>query len=383
MVFGELHERFEKLKEKLREEGLFDEKYKKEIPFFPSTIGVVTSRTGAVIHDILNVTRRRNSSIDIRLFPVPVQGDDAAPKIAEAIEEFNKRNNVDVIIVGRGGGSLEDLWAFNEEIVVRAIFNSKIPIIAAVGHDTDVTLTNFVADRVAPTPSAAAEIAVPKLSDIKERLILLKRSFERHLESILAGSEAMAQEFPEKKNYKLNTIVIRATLTACNPDYQVSKGDIEFLTDYLFSVEEWGRYELWIFTNSVNLLTLETLETFASEMINRTQFYNNLPENRRRIIKMLLNVVGACIEDNHLQVAMKFLNYIDNTKIPDTDLYDRVLIKYHKALYSYKVGNPHARNDIEQCLSTFEYLDSFGVAQKLKEQFERIQLTVVADLQIE
>ena len=186
MVFGELHERFEKLKAQLREEGLFDEKYKKKIPFFPSAIGVVTSRTGAVIHDILNVTRRRNSSIDVRLFPVPVQGDDAAPKIAEAIEEFNKRNNVDVIIVGRGGGSLEDLWAFNEEIVVRAIFNSNIPIIAAVGHDTDVTLTNFVADRVAPTPSAAAEIAVPKLSDIIERIILLKRSFERHLESILA-----------------------------------------------------------------------------------------------------------------------------------------------------------------------------------------------------
>lgn len=186
MEFGELHEKFEKLKAQLREEGIFDEKYKKKIPFFPSTIGVVTSRTGAVIHDILNVTRRRNSSIDVRLFPVPVQGDDAAPKIAEAIEEFNKRNNVDVIIVGRGGGSLEDLWAFNEEIVVRAIFNSNIPIIAAVGHDTDVTLTNFVADRVAPTPSAAAEIAVPKLSDISERIILLKRSFERHLESILA-----------------------------------------------------------------------------------------------------------------------------------------------------------------------------------------------------
>ena len=189
MVFGELHEKFEKLKEKLREEGLFDEKYKKEIPFFPSTIGVVTSRTGAVIHDILNVTRRRNSSIDVRLFPVPVQGDEAAPKIAEAIEEFNKRSNVDVIIVGRGGGSLEDLWAFNEEIVVRAIFNSKIPIIAAVGHDTDVTLTNFVADRVAPTPSAAAEIAVPKLTDIRERLLLLKRNFERHLESILASKK--------------------------------------------------------------------------------------------------------------------------------------------------------------------------------------------------
>ena len=195
------------------------------------------------------------------------------------------------------------------------------------------------------------------------------------LQNILASSEALAEKFPEKKNYKLNTIVVKAVLSSCSPDFQISKKDIEFLTDYLFSVEEWGRYELWLFTNSVDLLTLETLETFASEMINRTQFYNDLPENRRRIIKMLLNVISVCIEGNHLQIAMKFLNYIDHSKIPETDLYDRMLIKYHKALYSYKVGNSHALSDIEQCLSILEFLDSFGVAQKLKVQFERICLS--------
>ena len=194
------------------------------------------------------------------------------------------------------------------------------------------------------------------------------------LQNILASSEALVEKFPEKKNYRLNTIVVRAVLSSCTPDFQISKKDIDFLTDHLFSVEEWGRYELWLFTNSVDLLTLETLETFASEMINRTQFYNDLPENRRRIIKMLLNVISVCIEGNHLQIAMKFLNYIDHSKIPETDLYDRMLIKYHKALYSYKVGNSHALSDIEQCLSLLEFLDSFGVAQKLKAQFERIYL---------
>ena len=192
------------------------------------------------------------------------------------------------------------------------------------------------------------------------------------LQSILASSEALAEKFPEKKNYRLNTIVVRAVLSSCSPDFQISKKDTELLTDYLFSVEEWGRYELWLFTNSVDLLTLETLETFASEMINRTQFYNDLPENRRRIIKMLLNVISVCIEGNHLQVAMRFLNYLDHSKIPETDLYERMLIKYHRALYSYKVGNSHALSDIEQCLSFLEFLDSFGVAQKLKAQFERI-----------
>lgn len=206
-----------------------------------------------------------------------------------------------------------------------------------------------------------------KLSEAQRENNLVK------LESILAKTETLVREFPEKKNYKLNVIAVKAAMFSCDPESYVSKKEIEFLTDYLFSVEEWGRYELWLFTNSVSLLTLDALETFASEMINRTQFYNNLAENRRRIIKMLLNVISVCIEGNHLQVAMKFLNYVDHSKIPETDLYDRMLIKYHKALYSYKVGNLHSLNDIEQCLSILEYLDSFGIAQVLKAQFERMR----------
>ena len=285
MVFGELHEKFEKLKAKLREEGLFDEEYKKKIPFFPSTIGVVTSRTGAVIHDILNVTRRRNTSIDVRLFPVPVQGDDAAPKIAEAIEEFNKRNNVDVIIVGRGGGSLEDLWAFNEEIVVRAIFNSKIPIIAAVGHDTDITLTNFVADRVAPTPSAAAEIAVPKLSDISERLILLKRNFERHLESILAS-----------KRIKLHNLELK----------------IQNNSPMSIVVNKRIRFDNIVNTLNMNILrVLENKKNMFEKNVTRLELLNPL--------KILSRGYSVTKKDNKMIKSKKDLKKGDNIEIIFSD----------------------------------------------------------------
>lgn len=285
MVFGELHEKFERLKAQLREEGLFDEKYKKKIPFFPSTIGVVTSRTGAVIHDILNVTRRRNTSIDVRLFPVPVQGDDAAPKIAEAIEEFNKRNNVDVIIVGRGGGSLEDLWAFNEEIVVRAIFNSKIPIIAAVGHDTDITLTNFVADRVAPTPSAAAEIAVPKLSDISERLILLKRSFERHLESILAS-----------KRIKLHNLELK----------------IQNNSPMSIVVNKRIRFDNIVNTLNMNILrVLENKKNMFEKNVTRLELLNPL--------KILSRGYSVTKKDNKMIKSKKDLKKGDNIEIIFSD----------------------------------------------------------------
>ncbi|KXT84788.1 Rgg family transcriptional regulator [Streptococcus panodentis] len=194
------------------------------------------------------------------------------------------------------------------------------------------------------------------------------------LESILAECQALEKEFPKKKNYRLNTIIAMGTLSHCDQHFQVSKKDVDYLTDYLFSVDEWGRYELWLFTNSVDLLTSSTLETFASEMINRTQFYNNLPENRRRIIAMLLNVISVCIEENHLQVAMKFLNYMDNLKIPETELYERILIKFYKALYSYRVGGSYALTEMEQCLGTLEFLSAYGAAQRMKEQMERIVL---------
>ncbi len=164
---GSLYEEYQKLKEKLEKEGLFDAKYKKPIPIFPKTIGVLTSSTGAVIRDIINVGQRRNPNVHIRLLPVPVQGEGAAEKIAFAIEKMNKEKLADVIIIGRGGGSLEDLWPFNEEIVARAIYNSNLPIVSAVGHETDFTIADFVADLRAPTPSAAAELTVPNIEDIK------------------------------------------------------------------------------------------------------------------------------------------------------------------------------------------------------------------------
>ena len=162
---GALNLAFEQLKNRLAQEGLFDERFKKPIPYRCMRIGVVTSATGAVIQDIRNVISRRYPLAEIILAPVQVQGASAAPQIADAIERFNSGDYADVLIVGRGGGSLEDLWAFNEEIVARAVFKSRIPIISAVGHETDFTICDFVADLRAPTPSAAAELAVP---DIRE-----------------------------------------------------------------------------------------------------------------------------------------------------------------------------------------------------------------------
>jgi exodeoxyribonuclease VII large subunit len=167
---GNLYVAYEELKNKLSNEGLFDEKYKKPIPFMPKTIGVLTSNTGAVIRDIINVSTRRNPNVNICLYPVPVQGSGAGEKIAEGIELMNKNKLADVLIIGRGGGSIEDLWPFNEEIVARAMFNSEIPIISAVGHETDFTIADFVADLRAPTPSAAAELAVANIDDVRETL---------------------------------------------------------------------------------------------------------------------------------------------------------------------------------------------------------------------
>lgn len=158
---GELYIAYEKLKKRLAEEGLFDEKSKKPIPKYPEKIGVVTATTGAAVRDIINVITRRYPYCEIIIYPSLVQGAGAKENIVEAIEYFNEHNLCDTLIVGRGGGSIEDLWAFNEEEVARAIYASKIPIISAVGHETDFTIADFVADLRAPTPSAAAEIAVP------------------------------------------------------------------------------------------------------------------------------------------------------------------------------------------------------------------------------
>ena len=178
---GDLHAKYEELKAKLEQEGLFDASYKKPIPFMPKVIGVLTSNTGAVIRDIINVSTRRNPNVYIRLYPVPVQGQGAAEKIAKAIEVMNKNKLADVLIIARGGGSLEDLWPFNEEIVARAIYNSELPVISAVGHETDFTIADFASDLRAPTPSAAAELAVPSIEDVKKKIETNKNRLQNGL----------------------------------------------------------------------------------------------------------------------------------------------------------------------------------------------------------
>ena len=175
---GDLYAKFKELKDKLEKEGLFDAEHKKKIPMMPKVIGVLTSNTGAVIRDIINVSTRRNPNCYIRLYPVPVQGPGAAEKIVDAIRFMNEHKLADVLIVARGGGSLEDLWPFNEEIVARAIYDSELPVISAVGHETDFTIADFVADLRAPTPSAAAELAVTDIFDLQDRINLYQRRLQ-------------------------------------------------------------------------------------------------------------------------------------------------------------------------------------------------------------
>jgi exodeoxyribonuclease VII large subunit len=184
---GALQLAFLQLKEKLEKEGLFDPAQKKPIPMVPRRIGIITSPTGAVIQDMLHILERRFENLHITLYPVRVQGEGASSEIAEAIDYFNKWMKVDVIIVGRGGGSIEDLWAFNEEPVARAIYHSKIPIISAVGHETDYTIADFVADLRAPTPSAAAELVVRDKREIGNTLHYLEGRLESYILQTLQG----------------------------------------------------------------------------------------------------------------------------------------------------------------------------------------------------
>lgn len=189
---GELNMAYEQLKKRLNDEGLFNDEFKQQLPVLSQRIGIVTSATGAVLRDIFKVAKRRNPNVELCLYPVQVQGEVAAKQIAEGIGFFNSRYPVDVLIVGRGGGSLEDLWAFNEEIVVRSVFNSKIPVISAVGHQTDFTLCDFASDVRAATPSQAAELAV---SDVYE--------LERHLGSLTQRLRLSVGNVLQQKRHRL------------------------------------------------------------------------------------------------------------------------------------------------------------------------------------
>ena len=223
---GDLYEAYKKLKASLEEEGLFDEAHKKKIPINPKIIGVLSSQTGAVIRDIINVSTRRNPNCYIRLLPIPVQGSDASKEIANAIKIMNEKQLADVIILARGGGSLEDLWPFNEEIVARTIYDSKIPIISAVGHETDFTIADFVADLRAPTPSAAAEIANPDIYELKNKIAVTE---ERTRQALKKKMELLKLKY----NNIMKSKVFLNPLRIINDNYLRLDNNIKEITNII------------------------------------------------------------------------------------------------------------------------------------------------------
>lgn len=216
---GALYQAYEQLKEKLQSKGLFDQSHKKPIPYCPKTIGVITSPTGAAVQDIKNILTRRFPSVNIILCPVLVQGDNAAPQLIDAVNKLNEYDLCDTIIIGRGGGSIEDLWAFNDENLAYAIYNSHIPVISAVGHETDFTICDFASDLRAPTPSAGAELAVPDRNEILQNLDAQRQ----YLSSLM-----------DKKLIENNNIVSEMTtkLLSLSPDDKIAKlyNDLDFLS---------------------------------------------------------------------------------------------------------------------------------------------------------
>ncbi|MBD9010238.1 MAG: exodeoxyribonuclease VII large subunit [Clostridiales bacterium] len=199
---GDLYAAFEQLKKKLAAEGLFDPKHKKPLPKYPKKVGVVTAPTGAAIRDIINVLSRRFSYSDVVLYPVLVQGENSAASIVSAIEYFNATKLADVLIVGRGGGSIEDLWSFNEEVVARAIYDSRIPIVSAVGHEIDFTISDFVADLRAPTPSAAAELVVPSQIELNEKFNNVYRMLYRQAMQVIERGRMRVERCSDRPVFK-------------------------------------------------------------------------------------------------------------------------------------------------------------------------------------
>jgi len=244
---GALQIAFEQLKKKLAKEGLFDEERKRPIPFLPKRIGVVTSSTGAAIRDILHVLNRRYANVHVIIRPCLVQGKNAARDISEGIEDFNAYKNVDVIIVGRGGGSLEDLWPFNEEIVARAVYKSKIPVISAVGHEIDYTICDFVADLRAPTPSAAAELVVQEKEQLINTLEFLYERLTRTMTQRIKSSEIRLKHLSDSyelrkpqvivEQYQQRLDTIDKILTAgILHAMKIKQGDLEQLSARLFNL---------------------------------------------------------------------------------------------------------------------------------------------------
>ena len=272
--YGALQLAFEQLKKRLGEEGLFDEEHKKPIPRFPQKIGIVTSPTGAAIRDILNVINRRFSTVEILLYPSSVQGEGAASEIVSGIQSLDKKGKVDVIIVGRGGGSLEDLWAFNEEPVARAIFECETPVVSAVGHEIDFTIADFVADLRAPTPSAAAELVV------RER-------------------DAVIAEIAQFREYLSNAVTAQLIDFEHRLQLAVSSYGFRLPSDMLV------QYEQRLDDMRERMLELQRR--------NLTDLETRVSTTRKRLSAIRLDKVIVSLRDRLRSAALMLMERIDNT----------------------------------------------------------------------
>jgi exodeoxyribonuclease VII large subunit len=279
---GALQLAFEQLKQKLSGEGFFDPARKKLLPMLPRTIGIVTSPTGAVIRDILRVLHRRFRNIDVVLYPVKVQGEGAANEIAEGIEHFNQQAQVDVLILARGGGSMEDLWAFNEEVVARAIFASQVPVLSAVGHETDFTIADFVADLRAPTPSAAAELVVHRKQDFVAEIDAHARHVAQMMRLMISEARQALMELSLHNVFQ--RVTIRIAERAQRVDDFVAALERRMRLRLHAARQEWLRASAGVvrydFTRHVRLKRASLRER---EQKIRTHFQRFLTERRNRL----------------------------------------------------------------------------------------------------
>ncbi|SHJ48965.1 exodeoxyribonuclease VII large subunit [Paramaledivibacter caminithermalis] len=303
---GKLYLEFEKLKEILYKKGYFDENKKKPIPFFPRKIAVVTSPTGAAVRDVISVVTRRNNLVDILVYPVLVQGEKAPLKISEAIEELNNLDYVDLIILTRGGGSIEELWAFNEEIVAESIFHSRIPIISAIGHETDFTISDFVSDLRAPTPSAAGEIAVPSLNEVRNAVDYSYNNLKNNMVNRLSNLTDNLNSYNEDRIKRHLFYKIKEEQQTLDHMYTSIKSNIKIeytvLKEILTSLGD----------NLNNLSPLSTIERGYSILMD---------ENKTKTIS---NIDDVHIGDNvNIMVKNGTLRCIVNDKMKGESIFDK------------------------------------------------------------
>lgn len=291
---GELYLAYEQLKDKLNKEGLFDSAHKKKLPYLPNRVGVITSRTGAVVRDIINVTTRRYPNVNLLIYPAAVQGVNVAQTVIEGLDTFNKLNNVDVIIIARGGGSFEDLFGFNDENLARKIFESKIPVVSAVGHETDFTICDFVSDLRAPTPSAAAELVYPKKSDILTKISTDRNRNILAMNGYINRKKEYLKRIKASKLEKIPYDIINKYRMQIDKDIMISKNAIDMKIE---------KYRSICIKNIAKLDALSPLKTL-------TRGYSVVENVDGKIVKKVSDVnknddLCVILQDGKIQVKVK------------------------------------------------------------------------------